>query len=52
MSVAGLCQICESARADRKCASCGSLVCDDHFEAGVGVCADCGAGDQPGELRF
>lgn len=48
MSVAGLCQICESGRADHQCRRCGSLVCGDHYEPGRGLCAECavgGAGD-------
>lgn len=52
MSVAGLCQICEAARADHRCARCGSLVCEDHYDADHGVCVDCGDGDTPGEMRF
>lgn len=54
MSVAGLCQVCERARADRQCVRCGSLVCEDHFDPELGVCVDCaGTGpDDPGGLRF
>jgi hypothetical protein len=41
MSVAGLCQVCESARADRQCEQCGSLVCREHFDARLGACVEC-----------
>jgi hypothetical protein len=52
MSVTGLCQICETARADHKCTACGLLVCDTHFDGEHGVCTDCASGDRPGELQF
>jgi hypothetical protein len=52
MSVSGLCQVCEAARADHRCPNCGSLVCDDHYAADAGVCADCASGDRPGEMQF
>lgn len=52
MSAAGLCQICEVARADRQCARCGMLVCEDHFDAERGVCVDCAGDERPREFRF
>jgi hypothetical protein len=52
MSVAGLCQVCDRARADRQCPRCGSLVCDDHFDDGNGVCADCASGGTPGGMQL
>ena len=41
MSFQGVCQVCESAPADRTCDGCGALVCDRHFEDDVGVCVQC-----------
>ncbi|MFC3958557.1 hypothetical protein [Halovivax cerinus] len=49
MSVEGLCQICESRPAEHRCENCGALVCDVHFEGGLGLCADCAAQAQPGD---
>ena len=50
MSITGLCQICESARARHSCARCGALVCEDHYEPERGMCMDCakasGLGDE------
>lgn len=48
MSVQGLCQVCESATADRACDNCGRQVCADHYETSAGLCTVCassGAGD-------
>ena len=52
MSVAGLCQICESARADRQCDRCGTFACTDHYDREHGLCVECAAETQPGEFRF
>jgi len=41
MSVTGTCQVCESARAEYRCETCGSLVCERHYEASMGVCTAC-----------
>jgi hypothetical protein len=41
VSVTGLCQVCESARAVEQCRRCGTLVCRDHFDADTGFCVDC-----------
>ena len=49
MSVSGLCQICESRPARDRCENCGSLVCDVHYERGLGLCADCSAQALPDE---
>jgi hypothetical protein len=47
MSVSGLCQICESKQAQERCANCGTFACEQHYERGLGVCADCAAQGQP-----
>lgn len=41
MSIAGLCQICESAEANHRCERCVSLVCTAHYDAASGYCRDC-----------
>jgi hypothetical protein len=43
MSVSGLCQVCESAPARYQCGRCGTLACEDHFDAESRLCADCAA---------
>jgi len=43
MSVTGLCQMCESARAQFSCDRCGATVCEDHYDAANGFCAECAA---------
>ncbi len=48
MSVSGLCQICESRTARERCDNCGTLVCAEHFDRGLGLCADCAARADPG----
>ncbi|MCU4974816.1 hypothetical protein OB955_19025 [Halobacteria archaeon AArc-m2/3/4] len=48
MSVSGLCQICESRPAQERCPNCGTLACEQHYEEGLGLCADCAAQAQPG----
>jgi hypothetical protein len=47
MSVSGLCQICESRQAQHRCDNCGTLACEEHYESGMGLCADCAAQAQP-----
>jgi len=41
MSAADLCDVCESRPATRGCPRCGASVCDRHFDAEAGICADC-----------
>ncbi|MXV62217.1 hypothetical protein GS429_09115 [Natronorubrum sp. JWXQ-INN-674] len=47
MSVSGLCQICESRPAQERCANCGTLACDGHYEEGKGLCVECAAQADP-----
>lgn len=47
MSVSGLCQICESRPAQEQCENCGTLACDQHYEADLGLCAECAAQARP-----
>ncbi|MFC4542264.1 hypothetical protein ACFO5R_10020 [Halosolutus amylolyticus] len=47
MSISGLCQICESRPAEHRCANCGNLVCEVHFETEMGLCADCATQARP-----
>ena len=47
MSVAGLCQICESRPAQDRCENCGTLACEVHYERDLGLCADCAAQARP-----
>lgn len=44
MSVQGLCQICENATAEHTCSQCGTAVCSDHYEEGLGLCVTCAQG--------
>ncbi|WP_200840293.1 hypothetical protein [Natrialba sp. INN-245] len=48
MSVSGLCQICESRPAQERCDNCGTMACEQHYERGLGLCADCAAQADPG----
>jgi ribosomal protein L37AE/L43A len=41
MSFQGVCQVCEAAPADHSCEQCGALVCEKHFDEGIGVCVQC-----------
>lgn len=41
MSVTGLCQLCESAQAQFACDRCGTVVCDVHYDSGLGLCTEC-----------
>ncbi|MFB6168754.1 MAG: hypothetical protein ABEJ43_07900 [Haloferacaceae archaeon] len=56
MSTATVCGVCETALAEHTCRTCGTAVCDDHFDAEHGRCVAClrdagGAGDLgPGDL--
>ncbi|PSP60199.1 hypothetical protein BRC73_03420 [Halobacteriales archaeon QH_7_66_37] len=43
MSLSGNCEICGLPSVEFSCDRCGSLVCDDHFEADVGLCTECRA---------
>lgn len=43
MSVAGLCEICETATIEDRCDRCGNLVCEDHYDRDTGLCTDCAA---------
>ena len=52
MSVAGLCQICQTARADHRCGRCGTLACTEHYERGRALCIECAGETQSGESRF
>ena len=49
MSVAGLCEICESETVEDGCDRCGRLVCAQHYDRTSGLCTDCLAemGDRP-----
>ena len=52
MSISGLCQVCQSWEAQTQCDRCGNMVCRQHFEDSVGVCADCAAeADETGGER-
>lgn len=41
MSVSGLCQVCEQRQADRSCPRCGRVVCEVHYDEGMGYCTVC-----------
>ena len=41
MSVEGLCQYCENARANHRCEGCGALVCNAHYDRQKGSCVRC-----------
>ncbi|MGM0606162.1 MAG: hypothetical protein ACQETB_10905 [Halobacteriota archaeon] len=41
MSVAGLCQICESKPVEDSCERCGRIVCVDHYDKQTGLCTAC-----------
>lgn len=41
MSVAGMCEICQTPDVDHTCDRCGQLVCDTHFDDAVGFCVEC-----------
>ena len=41
MSVAGLCQVCETAVANDQCERCGTLVCRDHYDDRLHLCVQC-----------
>jgi hypothetical protein len=43
MSVSGLCEVCESARADERCEHCGAFVCLDHYDRDLAMCTACAA---------
>ncbi|MFC4249489.1 hypothetical protein ACFOZ7_21580 [Natribaculum luteum] len=51
MSITGLCQICESRSAEHRCDNCGALVCEVHYDADLGLCADCAAQARPARER-
>ncbi|MFB6078800.1 MAG: hypothetical protein ABEJ80_07480 [Halarchaeum sp.] len=41
MSVTGLCQICEAREARFACERCGAVVCQEHYDADLGLCQSC-----------
>ena len=41
MSVASLCELCQSERVIDGCERCGRLVCADHYDRETGLCTDC-----------
>ena len=41
MSNAGLCQVCEDARARHTCQRCGTQVCTEHWDETIGACSAC-----------
>lgn len=41
MSVSGLCEICQHSGVEGTCDRCGKLVCEEHYDASAGVCAEC-----------
>jgi methionyl-tRNA synthetase len=43
MSVSGLCQVCNAAEAVDRCDRCGTVVCEDHLNEGLGICVSCSA---------
>ena len=49
MSVTGLCQLCESRPAEQRCDNCGTFACGQHFDRGLGLCADCASRARDGD---
>ena len=49
MSVAGLCEICETTTVADSCDRCGRVVCAEHYDTETGYCTDCLAelGERP-----
>lgn len=43
MSVSSPCEICGKADVQHACDRCGQLVCEKHFEKGLGLCLECSA---------
>jgi len=41
MSVSGLCSVCGSGQAQFTCDRCGAVVCQEHYDAATGFCAEC-----------
>jgi hypothetical protein len=41
MSVAGLCEICETTTVEDNCDRCGRVVCAKHYDTETGYCTDC-----------
>ena len=41
MSVAGLCELCESGSVEESCDRCGRLVCAKHYDEPTGRCTTC-----------
>ena len=41
MSVAGLCELCESESVEDSCDRCGRLVCARHYDEPTGLCTVC-----------
>ncbi|MCQ4332630.1 hypothetical protein KM295_03820 [Natronomonas sp. F2-12] len=55
MSVAGLCELCESESVEDGCDRCSRLVCAHHYDEPTGLCTLClselGDGDSGGSDR-
>lgn len=49
MSVTGLCQVCEQREAKHSCPNCGTLACDQHWDEGTDLCAQCATTIQGGQ---
>ncbi len=43
MSVSSPCEICQRADVTDSCDRCGQLVCQEHFDADLGLCVECAA---------
>lgn len=41
MSVAGICELCESDSAEDGCDRCGRVVCAHHYDEPTGLCTMC-----------
>ncbi|MES3516701.1 MAG: hypothetical protein PPP58_03445 [Natronomonas sp.] len=43
MSVAELCELCQTGTIEDGCDRCGRLVCETHYDESTGLCTDCAA---------
>ncbi len=53
MSVAGLCEVCQTGTVEDGCDRCGRVVCARHYDRETGYCTDCRSdrGGTPGGDR-